>query len=337
MRRVVMICLDGFPVRRVSRDLTPHLLALAESGGAAAGGGRAVLPSSTYVNHATMLTGAGVDAHRVLPGGTPPRPPWERSAQVPTLVDRLAGHGLESHAVVGDQHLVRVLGLERAAAVWPPSPEVPPGVAVDGHGWIVDAETVPRLVEAVRGDASFVFGHLNDPDTAGHDLGPDTDEAGEVYRAADGSVGAVLDALADDWDRTVVIALSDHDMVPRTTAPPVVIEHESIALAVPEGGAAFLWPADGHTPDEAAAAGLASPGVHSVIDVGGLPLALLEPGLIAHWPELPERGYHGGREARATLAVVGGGDPIARELGRRIAAAPPAMADWTPIVLDLLA
>jgi hypothetical protein len=335
--RVVMVCLDGFPVRHLGPELTPSLLALAASGGAAPDGGRAIMPSSTYVNHATLLTGAAVAEHGVLPGGVPPAPPWERRVVTPTLFDRLAERRRETRAVLGDHHLVRVLGLDGAEGVWPPTPVVPEGVVVDDHGWIVDDETLPRVVEAVDSGADFVFGHFNDPDTAGHDLGPDSPGAAECYRRADAALGVVVEAARDDWERTIVIAVSDHDMLPRGPQEPVAIVDERIALAVPEGGAAWLWPAEGRTSAEAWAAGAAAPGVADVIDVGGLPLAVLEPGLIAYWPTLPERGFHGGEAARRTLAVVGGGHPAARALGARIAERPPPIGSWAGIVLDLLA
>lgn len=338
MPRVVMLCLDGFPVRRIGPELTPNLLRLAESGGLAPNGGLADMPSSTYLNHASMLTGAGVDAHQVLPGGVPPRPPWERESTTNTVFEQLAAAGISARAVLGDQHLVRVLRLDgqQHTPVWPPTPAVPDGVRTDDHGWIVDNETFPRVLDAVASGARFVFGHFNDPDTFGHDFGPDSDAAADAYRFADWAVGKVMDLLAEDWDDTVLIAVSDHDMVPRTDTEPVLIEDDSITLAVPEGGAAWLWPAPGATDVDTTAAALRTPGVRDVIVEGGLPLAILEPGRIAYWDTLPAKGFHGGLEARATVAVVGGGDPLAREIGRRIAAVPPSIRDWAPLIQNAL-
>jgi hypothetical protein len=334
--RVVLVCLDGLPVRHVGPELTPNLIRLSKSGGMAPTGGLALMPSSTYVNHASMLTGAGVDEHGILPGGEPPKPPWERQVRVPTLFEYLSQQGVEARAVVGDQHLVHVLRLEHAASVWPPTNTVPPGVTVDSHGWIVDTETLPRLLGVLETGARFVFGHFNDPDTAGHDFGPDSAEAAEVYHNADAALGQVMGALADEWDDTVLIAVSDHDMLPRDERPPVAIVDDSITIAVPEGGAAWLWPAEGANLDEVSAAALRTPGVSAVVDVGGLPLAILEPGRIAYWETLPERGFHGGTDARSTVAVVGGGHPAARTLGQDIERTPPLIQDWTPRILNLL-
>lgn len=338
MRRVVMLCLDGFPVRRVGPELTPNLMRLAESGGMARGGGIADMPSSTYLNHASLLTGVGVDAHQVLPGGLPPRPAWERESAATTLFEHLAATGVSTQAVLGDHHLVRVLRLDGQdhTRVWPPTPAVPTGVQTDDHGWIIDRETFPRVLDAVASETGFVFGHFNDPDVFGHDFGPDSDEAAEAYAFADWAVGQVMDVLASDWDETLLIALSDHDMVPRTDTEPVVIQDESITLAVPEGGAAWLWPAPDATAADTTAAALRTPGVSEVIVVGGLPLAILEPGRIAYRDTLPGKGFHGGTEARSTLAVVGGGDPAAGEIGRIIASTPPSIRDWAPLVRDLM-
>jgi hypothetical protein len=48
--RVVVLVLDGFSPRHCRREVTPALVAAGEAG--APGGGRAVLASATYPNHA---------------------------------------------------------------------------------------------------------------------------------------------------------------------------------------------------------------------------------------------------------------------------------------------
>src|ERR1700728_3143369 len=50
---VLLLILDGLSPRYVRRDITPTLSAMAEAGGWNRGGGVAVMPASTYPNHAT--------------------------------------------------------------------------------------------------------------------------------------------------------------------------------------------------------------------------------------------------------------------------------------------
>lgn len=342
--RVILLCLDGFPTRHLSPELTPHLVRLAESGGRAREGGIAELPSSTYPNHATLLTGVSPSEHGVHPVRTDDGdvvPPVLRAVTQPTLIDRARGAGRSARAVVGDPELVRVLrlGTGSRADVWPPTAEAPAGTERCEHGYLRDSEVLPRLIEAVESDAALVFGQLNEPDTAGHVHGPDSEAALARYRATDEAVGAVLSAASSRWEKTVVVAVSDHDMEPVTDADPIDPESalpELIEVALYDGGAAWLWPRGGvETEVEDAVRGLE--GIESCWRFGdGLLLATASPGRRFLGPVWPRGGLHGGRATQATLAVVGGGHPAARTLGELVASGRPSIAVWAPLLAAVL-
>ena len=112
--RAVLLVLDAMPVRGIDPATTPVLAGLASSGGWAPQGGRAVLTSATYPNHATFVTGTDVDGHglyanHVVRDGRVRRA-WDVGPSAPTLFDACRDAGRHSMAVFGDHHLIGVMG-----------------------------------------------------------------------------------------------------------------------------------------------------------------------------------------------------------------------------------
>lgn len=335
MARVVLLSLDGFPVRHLTRGIAPHLVELAERGAFAPAGGRAVIPSSSYPNLASLLTGARPELHGVTVPGRVPAPSAARTVRAATVIDRLAHAGIPSAAIVGDPTLHAVLRLDAASTGWPgPAPGSP--VRRDAFGRLRDDETLLRILEAVEAGFPFVFGQLVEGETAGHVFGPDTPDALDAYRAADACVGAIVRALARDWDETTLIVVSDHDMMPAAHAPSIALAGDGIARVIADGGAAWVVPADGAAVLDVDHAVRATAGVVATLEIDGLVLALAAPGrqFAGVHPRLA--GVHGGPDARATLAVVAGGSCHAAALGARIAAAPPPITVWARPILDRL-
>jgi hypothetical protein len=108
---------------------------MAEAGGWNRGGGVAVMPASTYPNHATFVTGVPPAVHGLwsskIPGPAPidgpervgTHPPlvdaWEVGPAVPTLFEVCGRGGRSSAAVLGDHHLVGAMGAGSADSCWP--------------------------------------------------------------------------------------------------------------------------------------------------------------------------------------------------------------------------
>lgn len=346
--RVLLVGLDGFPARIVSPGRTPRLWQLAATGGRAAEGGLvAGLPSSTYPGFASLLTGCTPQRHEVRttafrPGAVPG---WagRRSVAAPTLFDACRQAGLGSAAIQGDHLLHGVLATDRAADVrWPPPGPLDPTLRLDGKGYPANDEVRPVALRAIAEPGlRFLFVHLNEPDTSGHLLGPEHPATAACYAATDALVGELVDALAADWERSVVIVVSDHDIEPATTRPPIRLraDPELAALTVDEladGGAALLAPADGIDPARVAEAARRVDGVGGAGPAGpGVVLVEAQPGR-AFGDVQPPGGFHGGPATARTLAIVGGGHPAARRIGARIAARAPTLADWAPTIAELL-
>lgn len=326
--RVAFLVLDGMPARHVGRRHTPVLAALAAEGGWAPAGGVAVMPSCTYPNHATFVTGALPARHGIRTNADAgiPHGPTVFETSRPTA------------AVLGDQHLVAVMAAERADRHWPPAGELPAGTALDDLGYAADSAVVERLVAVLDDPPDLLVGHFNEPDTAGHLHGPDSEVALAQCRSTDAHLGVVLHALAREWDDWVVIVVSDHDQEPVTVSDPVDLaaaaERAGVGVAViPEGGAALLTgpdPSEGRWLD-------AVPGVAGHQRFGpDERLAWTTTGRYVASTPIPLRGVHGSPRQRAQVAVVGGGHPAVASLAAAVRRERPRAESWAGVLARLL-
>ena len=345
MTRVVLLGLDGFPHRAIRPDLTPRMWRLAQKGGRAPEGGVTSLPSSTDPGFCSLLTGQLPLKHgvRTTAWRFADLPDWagNRTPSLPTIFELLAASGIRTAAVMGDD---RGLLCTAAASVrWPPSDAIPEGVPLDAHGYPANSAVRLQILQVVEDRTiPFVFGHINEADTVGHDQGPESEAALTCYRQTDKLVGEVLDVLQPSWSDTVVIIVSDHDMEARTTTPPIDITAdpgfaEVSDGVIPDGGAALVHLRPGVTHERAAAVATRVAGVASW-EVGGPELLILgaKPGHIFAAPAHPAGGFHGGPATARTVAVVGGGHPAVRRIASEIAHSQPHLKSWAAVILDLL-
>ena len=349
--RVVLLSLDAIGHDVISPEITPHLWELREKGGWAPLGGRCDVPAVTYVSHATLTTGTrparhGITSNRAaspIPGTVPG---WAGQAQVrtPTLFDSLRDAGLRSAAVCGDQYLVQIMGAAVAETVWPPGGVLPQGTATCPAGYALnDAVREPLLGTIADASPTFLFAHLNETDTWGHQYGPDHPLTLASYTAADDLVGEVVDALHPDWDRLVLIVVSDHGMECVSHQNPIDLLADDavqtvVADVVNEGGAAYAHVRDGATVEAAGVALLSVLGVTSwretspgVLLVEGEPGAVFAPGATTQL-----RGVHGGVGTTETTAIVAGGHPAVGPIVSAIEERPPDLADWAPTIAAIL-
>lgn len=338
-----MIALDGFPHRAISASLTPRMWAFSQAGGRASDGGITDLPSSTDPGFCSLLTGCHPATHgvRTTSWRYTKLPVWAGSERpgVPTLFDAARAAGVGSAAVVGDDR--GLLATDSADVRWPPEGAIPPGTALDAHGYPMNREVLPHLLEALaRADLDLVFGHFNESDTAGHDHGPESPTARECYTATDAVVGQVLAALAARWSETIAVIVSDHDMQARDRSEPIDLLANADGhwdLFIPDGGAALVHLRDGV---DAAAAGAALGAVDGVEtwQPGGpsMLIAGASPGRIFAAPRYPAGGFHGAPITARTVAMVGGGHPRVPDIANVLARRRPHLADWSPTLAPLL-
>ncbi len=340
--RVVFLVLDGFPPALVGSELTPTLLDWTSASGTVPRAVDAVLPASTYANHATFATGVGPVHHGivgnyVLGDDGRFRPASQLGPSVPTLFDAATAADVRSALVVGDQELIGVMGGHAATEHWPLDGITPDGAVLDAHGYLDDTETLPQILAALAGDAELVVAHLNSPDTAGHVHGPDERGARDVYHAVDQSVAQIRAAIEPRADDTVTIIVSDHSMEPVTIDEPVDINDalDGTGLAwFPEGTAALVY---GEHPDVDRVLADA-PGVAGMRQLGpGLRIAWADPGrwICFHGID-SEPGMHGSPRTAHQLAAVVGRHSAVRNLDTQLQANDFDAKQWATTIADLL-
>lgn len=335
---VALVILDAFPHGPPTRELTPALYSLAQSGGWAPAGGRAVLSASTYPNHATFLTGVDPIAHGILTSHALVedgfRPAQEVGPGAPTLFEACREADRRAVGVFGDQNLVGVCGARAADAHWPPDGVLAEGVARGALGFAADAAVLGALDEVEVDTADLLVVQLDEVDTARHLHGPDAPEALDQCRATDAAFGELLTRLEARWPEIVVIALSDHD-------------HEAVASGAidlaAETRARGLEVLVDHDGTAALVAGrveervlLELPGVVQAARLGDeRTLVWGEPGQ-QFGIDWGLKGQHGSPRTARQLVVVGGGHPSAAVLARQLEALAPAAAGWAGRIRDLM-
>lgn len=204
IKHVVIIGIDGLSVAGLAEADTPHLDALAREG--ASGRARVVLPSSSAPNWASMLAGAGPEAHGVTSND------W-----------RVNRRDLEP-VVAGEQGffptVLSVIRAQRPAA----------GLAMFYHwGGIThlfekEVATISRFYPTDAGVAQaiaqylpaekplFLFAQLDEVDAAGHAAGHMTPAYLRAVHHADSLVGVVTRALRETGleRETLLVIISDH-------------------------------------------------------------------------------------------------------------------------------
>lgn len=334
--RVFFLILDAFDPARLSPRLTPNLWRWANTDGAVAGTGRAVMASCTYPNHASFVTGVGPEGHQIytnhvirqgdLSGA------WEVGPGQPTLFNVLAD--TETEAVLGDHHLVGVMGAHGASRHWPPDGDISEVTELDLLGYPADAVVLPHLLKALDSEASFVLGYFGSIDTYSHVFGPGSEEAKESYRQIDRRLDDIDVALRSRWDDTVIIVVSDHVQDTAEDRPGIDLRLYAGegAIVVDEGSAALL-------------SGVNEPSFLDTVDgVKGweaLPdgnfLTWCDPGRFFGPFDSPIlKGVHGGASTRTQFAMVTGGHLSRRNFAATIAAGPVPATHWAGAIAAAL-
>jgi arylsulfatase A-like enzyme len=343
---VVFTVLDALPARHVSAQHTPVLHELASGGGWVRDGARAVMTSATYPNHATFATGTVPTDHGIVTNWVPEVgrvvPAWKRGPSVPTLFDAARAAGRASAAVLGDQHLVGVMGATAADAHWPPNGVPPDGTRLDAMGYADDRDTAVEIVAALESDAELVVAHLNGPDTYAHLFGPDSEDALAGYHDTDALLAVMREHLS--WDDTVWIIASDHDQEPVHEREPVDLQGEAERrglplFALPEGSASLVCGDGALDADRWLREVDGVEGTEPFPLAGGLDclLAWCAPGRAFGFGDTPTRqGTHGGPRTCAQVAVVAGGHDAAGALANAVERGVVGAADWAPTIAALL-
>lgn len=310
-----------------------------EQGARHAAGGRAVLSTATYPNHATFITGALPEAHGVVTNQVWDGTRFVCSSEIgpssETLFAAARRAGVSTSAVLGDQKLVGVMGAAAADCHWPPQGQLPEGALLDEFRYAADAAVLGAIGETSALEADLAVVHLNDPDTACHIFGPDSEEARMRFHATDAAFGQLLELLAPQWDETIVFVVSDHDQETMLGEPALDLAAMLTDRGLPgqvacEGTTAQV--VHGPTLDEL----LALPGVEGAAASGSARcLVWGAPGTALGAVDWRLKGGHGSPRTDTQVAVVGGGHPLVGPLGERLRARRPVATDWAPTMAAL--
>jgi Type I phosphodiesterase / nucleotide pyrophosphatase len=350
---VLFLILDGLSPRHVRSEVMPTLTAMAEEGGWNRPGGVGVMPASTYPNHATFITGVSPAVHGLWSSKIPgpdaaggsettggPSPlveAWKVGPSAPTLFEVCARVGRSTAAVLGDHHLVGVMGAGAADSCWPVGGEFDAGVARDELDYADDAATAERIVEAIGEGPDLLVAQLNGPDTAAHLYGPDSEKAVAAYRYTDAAIATIRQALAPRWDDWLVMVVSDHsqeangdeviDLDAAMKARGVsgrVIRDGSAAIVTGEGGGDPRWL------DEVDSVVGVEPMADDTVVVWGRPGSSFEPDMSG----IP--GIHGSPRTTPQVAVVSGGHKAVVAVTEWAEASPPPATSWARVMSRLL-
>jgi predicted AlkP superfamily pyrophosphatase or phosphodiesterase len=179
-----------------------------------------VLPSVTYTNHASLVTGREPAEHGILASttftGAGIRRAREVGARGTTLLDAARSAGLGTAVVAGDASILGVVGAERCDHHWPPGGVLPAGTPLV-RGYAANAVTFQALLDVLGQGADVILCQLDSTDGFSHEYGPESPEAVAAHREADTLVGQLLESLrgVPRWRETIVAVISDHCQLTR--------------------------------------------------------------------------------------------------------------------------
>ena len=214
---LLLISIDAFRADYIRRGITPTLSALAADG-VRAEALQSAVPTLTFPNHYTLVTGLYPDHHGIVNN---------------TMYDSILGHfSLGNRKAVDDGRwwdegepiwaTADQQGLKTATMFWPGS-----GAEIHGHrpdhwlpfnGKLSPDQRVDQALQwldlPVAQRPGFVTLYFDDVDHAGHDYGPETPEVNAALRKVDTAIGRLVAGLKARglYARMNIIVVSDHGM-----------------------------------------------------------------------------------------------------------------------------
>lgn len=204
VKHVILIGMDGFGAYSFQKADNPNMKQMVKDGSWTLQA-RSVLPSSSAVNWASMVMGAGPEVH----GYT------EWNSQTPELPSReLDQYGLfpSIYTLLREQK---------------PNAEIGVIYSWDGIGYLFPKAAVNNAVACHDNDSlatstaidyikskkpDFLFIHLDEPDGTGHNIGHNTPEYYQQVHKNDVLLGKILQGVKDAgiWDNTIILLTADH-------------------------------------------------------------------------------------------------------------------------------
>lgn len=203
VKHVILIGSDGLGSYAFEKAKVPTMRKMMNNG-AYSLKARAVLPSSSAVNWASILMGSGSELHGYTEWGS----------KVPELPSRVIGKGGIYPSIFSLIHEQKPNAKMGVSYTWGGIGYLFEKNLVDldfnGKG---DLETIEKALDFIVAEKpAFTFIHLDQPDGAGHGVGHDTPAYYEAVEEIDGLVDRVLTRLENEnmMDDSIIILTSDH-------------------------------------------------------------------------------------------------------------------------------
>lgn len=203
IEHVILIGSDGFGAYALQKAKTPHIRKLMQEGSWSLEA-RTVLPSSSAPNWASMVMGAGPELHGYTTWGSKkpdlPARVLDEYGMFPTVYSLL-------RQAKPDSEIGVIYEWEGIGYLFPKA-----AVNKDQHcdGDVVVAKAAADYIKAQK--PNFLFIHLHDVDSVGHQVGHGTPEYYEAIERTDTHIGEILQSIRDAGieKNTVVLFTADH-------------------------------------------------------------------------------------------------------------------------------
>lgn len=204
VKHVILIGCDGFGAYAFEKANIPNIKKLANEGSTTLEM-RTVLPSSSAVNWASILMGAGPTFHGYTEWGS-------QTPEIPSVVTSKYGKFPSIYTLLKEQKPDKKTaliyswgGIEHLVEKDIISIVVPTKGNED-----LSADTTADII--LREKPTFTFVHFDEPDHTGHTIGHNTPEYYATLEIVDQRIGRIIDAVnaAGMANETVIILLSDH-------------------------------------------------------------------------------------------------------------------------------
>jgi len=218
-KHVILIGSDGFGAYAFKKAKVPNLRLMMKQG-AYSLKARAVLPSSSAVNWASMIMGSGPELHGYTEWGS----------KTPEIPSRILGKGNiypTIFSVIDEQMPEEKMGVSYK---WGGIGYLfeKNMVDLDFNGDTDEATAKKALEFITKEKPALTFIHFDEPDGAGHSIGHDTPEYYEAVEIIDGLVGNILNELTVNGmlEDTVIIFSSDHGGIEKGHGGKTLLEVE---------------------------------------------------------------------------------------------------------------
>lgn len=202
---VIVIGVDGMSPDGIQKANTPMLNSMVQNG-AATMHARAVLPSSSSPNWASMLMGADTEQHGITSNG------WEKfDHRLPPVVAKENGTFPTIFTLFKDQkptaHVGAIYDWDGFGRLFEKS-----DVDFDIDGDHEDGTTKDAVAYLKKHKPEFTFIHLDHVDHAGHSMGHGTPEYYESVEKADSLITEIVNTTKDSgiFEKTLFIVTADH-------------------------------------------------------------------------------------------------------------------------------